>query len=52
MPDINRSWKEQTCAILELNNMPAIDLHHVPTEGTPADPAQALVDMFFKYYLT
>ncbi|OGG44640.1 hypothetical protein A2841_00750 [Candidatus Kaiserbacteria bacterium RIFCSPHIGHO2_01_FULL_48_10] len=52
MPDISRSWKEQTCAILELNNMPAIDLHHVPTEGTPADPAQALVDMFFKYYLT
>ncbi len=51
IPDIRASWKQQSCAVLELNSMPAIDLHHSPTEGTPTNPAKTLVDMFFKYYL-
>ncbi|HEY4473547.1 MAG TPA: hypothetical protein VI957_00085 [Candidatus Paceibacterota bacterium] len=51
IPDIRTSWKQQTCAILELNSVPAIDVHHVPTTGTPTNPAAALVDMFLKYYV-
>ena len=48
---IATSWKEQPCAILELNSLPCIELHHFPSSGTPTDPAKALADMFFKYYL-
>ncbi|TSC56927.1 MAG: cyanophycin synthetase [Parcubacteria group bacterium Greene0714_21] len=48
--DISRSWKEQQCAILELNSAPCIELHHFPSAGEPTNPAKALADMFFKYY--
>jgi cyanophycin synthetase len=50
--DISRSWKDQSCAILELNSLPCIELHHFPSRGTPTNPAGALADMFTKYYLT
>jgi len=49
--DISKSWKEQPCAILELNSLPCIELHHFPYSGTPTNPASALADMFAKYYL-
>lgn len=49
--DISASWKNQSCAILELNSVPCIELHHFPSSGTPTNPAKALADMFFKYYL-
>ena len=49
--DIALSWKNQTCAILELNSAPCIELHHFPSSGAPTNPAGALTDMFFKYYL-
>lgn len=49
--DISVSWKDQKCAILELNSMPCIELHHFPSEGTPQNVAKAVVDLFFKYYL-
>lgn len=49
--DIAVSWKDQPCAILELNSVPNIELHHFPYSGTPTNPAKALADMFFKYYL-
>ncbi|MBU0723104.1 hypothetical protein KKH46_02755 [Patescibacteria group bacterium] len=45
------SWKNQVCAILELNSVPCIELHHFPSSGIPTNPAKALSDMFFKYYL-
>jgi len=45
------SWKNQPCAILELNSVPSIELHHFPSSGIPTNPAKALADMFFKYYL-
>jgi len=45
------SWKSQICAILELNSAPCIELHHFPSSGKPTNPAKALADMFFKYYL-
>lgn len=50
--DISKSWREQSCAILELNSLPCIELHHFPYSGTPTNPARALADMFTKYYLT
>lgn len=50
-PDIAVSWKDQPCAILELNSVPCIELHHFPSSGLPENPAKALADMFLKYYL-
>jgi len=50
-PDISRSWKEQPSAILELNSVPCIEMHHFPSSGTPQNVAGMLVDMFFKYYV-
>lgn len=49
--DISVSWKDQQCAILELNSMPCIELHHFPSEGQPQNVGKALVNLFFKYYL-
>ena len=49
--DITIPWKNQACAILELNSVPCIELHHFPSSGIPTNPAKALADMFFKYYL-
>lgn len=49
--DIAVSWKNQPCAVLELNSAPCIELHHFPSSGTPTNPAKALADMFFKYYV-
>lgn len=49
--DISRSYREQLCAILELNSVPCIELHHFPSSGPPQNAAKAMVDLFFKYYL-
>jgi len=51
VPDISRSWKNQTCAVLELNSVPCIEMHHFPSSGAPQNIANALVNLFFKYYL-
>jgi D-alanine-D-alanine ligase-like ATP-grasp enzyme len=48
--DINLSWQAQPCAILELNSLPCIELHHFPSAGQPQNVARALVDLFIKYY--
>lgn len=50
-PDVSRSYKGQSCAILELNSLPCIELHHFPSSGAPQNAARAVVDLFFKYYL-
>lgn len=50
--DISRPWSEQRCAILELNSLPSIEMHHTPMQGEPRDVAGALVDLFFKYYVS
>lgn len=50
--DISKSWKDQSCAVLELNSLPCIELHHFPYSGAPTNPAGALAEMFVKYYLT
>ncbi len=49
--DISRSWKSQNCAVLELNSLPCIEMHHFPSSGSPQNVADTLVDLFFKYYL-
>jgi len=49
--NISDSWKNQQCAILELNSVPCIELHHFPSSGTAQNVAKAVVDLFFKYYL-
>lgn len=49
--DISRSYKEQRCAVLELNSVPCIDFHHFPSSGSPQNVAGAVADLFFKYYL-
>jgi len=49
--DISDSWKNQQCAVLELNSVPCIELHHFPSSGTPQNVAKAIVNLFFKYYL-
>lgn len=51
VPDISSSWKNQHCAVLELNSVPCIEMHHFPSSGTPQNVANALVVLFFKYYL-
>ncbi len=51
VPDITSSWKHQKCAILELNSLPSIEMHHFPSSGTQQNVAGAVVDLFFKYYL-
>jgi len=43
IPDITCSWKEQTCAVLELNSLPSIDMHHFPYYGTSRDVAGILL---------
>ncbi len=51
IPDITTSHKNQNCVVIELNNVPCIELHHYPSSGKPQNVANALVDLFFKYYL-
>lgn len=43
--DINVSWKSQMCAVIELNSLPYIDMHHFPTYGKPQNISKALVDL-------
>jgi len=49
--DIADSWKNQKCAVLELNSLPCIELHHFPFSGKPQNVAGAIVSLFFKYYI-
>lgn len=49
--DIAKSWREQPCAVLEVNTVPCIEMHHYPIYGTPRDVAGKIFEMFKKYYL-
>lgn len=48
--DISLSWKSAPCAVLELNSLPYIDMHHFPTEGTPVNVAALVCDLVEKHY--
>lgn len=44
-PSVADSWKSQTCAVIELNSLPSIDLHHAPiVAGQERNVAGALLD--------
>lgn len=43
--DIAVSWQTQKCAIIELNSLPFIDMHHFPLEGQPRNLASQLWEM-------
>lgn len=43
--DIAVSWQAQKCAIIELNSLPFIDMHHFPLEGQPRNLASQLWEM-------
>jgi cyanophycin synthetase len=45
LSDIGRTWRDQECAVLELNSVPCIELHHYPSSGTPQNVAGAIMDM-------
>lgn len=49
--DISRSYKEQNSAIMELNSLPYIDMHHFPTSGEPVNVAGKICDLVEKYYI-
>lgn len=51
VPDVSDSWQRQQCAVVELNSVPCIEMHHFPSSGNPQNVADALVNLFFKYYL-
>lgn len=51
IPDISGSYQNQRCAVLELNNVPCIEMHHFPSSGTPQNVASACVNLFFKYHV-
>lgn len=49
-PGISVSFRDQQCAILEVNLMHCIEMHQMPSEGQPQNIAEKVVDMVFKYY--
>ncbi len=49
--DIARPWDEQEFAVLELNSVPNIELHHFPSSGDAQDIAGACADLLLKYYV-
>lgn len=46
--DISRSHQTERCAVLEVNSLPYIDMHHYPTTGTPRDVAGKILDYCLK----
>lgn len=48
--DISQSWRNQQCAILELSDIPCIELHQFPSSGTPRNLGSAILNMVYKYY--
>lgn len=47
LPDIGKSYTEQSGAIIEVNAAPGIRMHHYPVKGQPRDVAGAIVDYLF-----
>lgn len=45
--DMSRSWRGQTCGVIECNSLPFIDLHHFPLKGPARNAAGAVWDLIF-----
>ncbi len=52
MEDISRAWYTQRSAVLEINNLPGIDIHAETDERVVRTVADALVNLFYKYYIS
>ncbi len=48
--DISRSWRDQIASVVELNSLPHINMHHLPTEGEPVNVGGYICDLVEKYY--
>lgn len=48
--DISRPWHEQRAGIIECNDMPYFDNHHLPFTGTPRDIAGPVWDLIESTY--
>ena len=48
IPDIKQSWKNQKCAILEVNTVPCLEMHHLPVYGEPQNPTKHLFNQMLK----
>jgi len=46
--DISRPHYEQSCAIIEANSLPYIDMHHFPVVGQPRDVAGYIIDSLIR----
>ncbi|MEE8453823.1 MAG: Mur ligase family protein, partial [Limibaculum sp.] len=46
-PDISRSYKETGAAVCEVNAAPGFRMHVAPSEGTPRNVADPVMDMLF-----
>jgi len=46
--NINKSWQEQDCAIIECNSLPYIDMHHYPVLGQSQNVARAIIELILK----
>lgn len=50
MQNIREPWKQQQCAILELSDLPCIEMHQFPSTGMPQHLGTALLAMVMKDY--
>lgn len=48
--DISKPHHEQKCAIIEVNSMPYIDMHHYPVTGKARNVASYVLDYFVSRY--
>ena len=44
--NISKTYRKQTCAIIEVNSLPYIDMHHFHVSGKSRDVAGYIVDHF------
>ena len=45
-PDISKPYREQPCAIIEVNSLPYIDMHHYPVTGQARNVAGHILDYY------
>jgi hypothetical protein len=45
IPDISKSYKQQSCGFIEVNTLPFINLHHDPLLGKPRNIAAKILDL-------
>ncbi len=46
--DISKPYKEQLLAVIEINSLPLIDMHHFPTSGKIQNVAEKIIDFILE----